>query len=244
MRTDLLQSILIELLTDILGQSFLFFWLIGSAVGQVNISIELSSFQLFTQSKWNYRSRTDWIFFFSFSFLSFVKPSIRRTSSTDLTFELSSSSFVFTSIFYHLIVNYSFLSTLIENRRFSSWNFLSIVSRLWLIIARLYAFLFLLRFYPFWFSISFLVVHLTLVTSFVFDREKFLQIILSIFTSTTNFVEILISLENFLIFFHRFSIEKLSIFLVVLVVFQTLGFLLNFLTKKLRKRMKKIETKV
>jgi len=175
----------------------------------------------------------------------------------------ASSLFVLISILYNLIINYSFLSTFLLYKRFS---LIIILSRLCLIIPRIYTFIFLFHLNTWWLSISLFVVHLILIIIIlIFDRSKlkfkqnkiFLQIIFSLITHQTIddiSINSLILLENILIFLHRIYFEifsfyhyqtiiRLSIFISILISLQIIGFILNILLKYIRYQTKSITKK-
>ena len=131
---------------------------------------------------------------------------------------------------------------------------LSILSRLCLIITRLYTFIFLLRLDAWWLTMTFIFVHLTLMITLLFDRSKckpkrntiFIQIIFSFIThSSIHDISItaLISLENISIFLHRLYLEtfslhnettlRLIIFLSILISLQIIGFIFDILSKNI-----------
>ena len=166
----------------------------------------------------------------------------------------SSTAFIITSIFYHLIINYCFLSTFLILERTSLLIILSILSRFCLVITRIYTFIFLIRLNAWWFAITFSIVHFSLMIALVVDRSKFnddrkkifIKLIFSVLThSSINDVSInaLISLENISIFLHRLYLEtfsshnettlRLIIFISILISLQIIGFLFDILSKNI-----------
>ena len=165
----------------------------------------------------------------------------------------SSSTFVFSSIFYHLIVNYCLLSTFLTLKRISLMMILSILSRLCLILTRIYTLIFLFRLNAWWFTMTFFFVHFSLMLTLLLDRRRqcpenstkvFLQIIFSFVThSSINDISVnaIISLENISIVLHRLYLEtfsshnettlRLIIFLSILISLQIIGFLFDILSK-------------
>ena len=136
-------------------------------------------------------------------------------------------------------------------------SFLMILSRLCLIIPRIYTLIFLFHLNTWWLSMTFLLVHLILMITLLFDRSKlqktiFLQIIFSFITHQSIddiAINALISLENISIFLHRLYLEtfsfsqitlRLIIFISILISLQMIGFLMNILSKHLRYRTKTI----
>jgi hypothetical protein len=168
----------------------------------------------------------------------------------------ASSIFVFVSILYYLIINYSLLSTYLIFKRLS---LLIIISRLCLIISRLYTLIFLFHLNAWWLSMIFVLVHLILMITLLFDQSKyqrkskriFLQIIFSFLTHQSIDdlpINIVISLENISIFLHRIYLEylhieitwRLIIFISILISLQIIGFLINILSKYILYRTKTI----
>ncbi len=166
----------------------------------------------------------------------------------------SSSAFVITSTFYHLIINYCFLSIFLIIKRTSFLIILSILSRFCLILTRIYTFIFLFRLNAWWFALTFFIVHLSLMIILLIDRSKFkdnqkkifLKLIFSFLThSSINDISInaLISLENISIFLHRLYLEtfsshnettlRLIIFISILISLQIIGFLFDILSKNI-----------
>ncbi len=164
----------------------------------------------------------------------------------------SSSTFVMTSICYHLIINYCLLSTFLGLKRRTLIIILSLLSRFCLILTRIYTFIFLFRLNAWWFAITFSIVHISLMITLLIDRSKFeenqkkifLKLIFSFLThSSINDISInaLISLENISIFLHRLYLEtfsshnettlRLIIFLSILISLQIIGFLFDILSK-------------
>ena len=165
----------------------------------------------------------------------------------------SSSSFVITSIFYHLIINYCLLSICLTIKRKSWLNIIQIFSRCCLILTRIYTFIFLFRLNAWWFVLIFLIVHFALMLTLLIDRKRsydkqstsiFLQLIFSFLTHCSiNDVSInaLISLENISIFLHRLYLEtfssqnettvRLIVCLSVLISLQILGVLFDILSR-------------
>lgn len=164
----------------------------------------------------------------------------------------SPSIYVLISILYYLIVNYSLLSTYLIFKRFAC---LVILSRLCLIIPRIYTFIFLFHFNTRWILMTFVLLHLSLIMTFLFDRSKFqhrkktifLQIIFSFITHQPIDdlpVNVLISLENISVLIYQLYSQILSlsdtqiilrliVFMSVLISLQILGFLLDILSKYL-----------
>ena len=197
----------------------------------------------------------------------------RRTLSTNWTSLFfapsipfsSTSSFVLTSLLYHSIVNYSLLSTFLAFDRSPLLILLSVLSRLSLILTRLYACVFLFRLNTWWLPMTFLMVHLTLILTLLCDRSKlasrrftiFIQMVFSFVTHSSiddRSINVLISLENISIFLHRLYLEtyidgyhqrtvRLITFLSVLIGLQVIGLLLDILTKALLERLAKRKTK-
>ena len=193
----------------------------------------------------------------------------RRTVSTNWSSSFlpasipfpSASSFVLTSIFFHSIVNYALLSTFLVVDRSAAAILLSIVSRLTLILTRLYACVFLFRLNTWWLPVTFIMVHLTLLLTLLCDRSKLasrrfpllIQLVFSLVTHSSiddRSINVLISLENISIFLHRLYLEtyldasdkrtvRLIIFLSVLIALQVIGLLVDILTKALLKRRTK-----
>lgn len=162
----------------------------------------------------------------------------------------SSSLYVFISILYSIIINYSLQSTYLISQRFSLFI---VLSRLCLIIPRIYTFIFLFHFNTPWLLVTFVILHLILMITFLFDRSKcqhrqktiFIQIIFSLITHQSIDhlgVNAFISLENILIFVYRLYLEIFSLshtlvtmrfilFISILVSLQILGFLMDILSK-------------
>ncbi len=171
----------------------------------------------------------------------------------------SASVFVLISILYYLIINYSLLSTFLLFKRFS---LIIILSRLCLILPRLYTFIFLFHLNAWWLSITFILVHFILMMTLLFDQSKlkhkrntiFLQIIFSFVTHQSIddiSIDALISLENISIFLHRLYLEtfsvhhdqttlRLIIFISILISLQIMGFIFNILSKYIHSRTKTI----
>ncbi|CAF3778372.1 unnamed protein product [Rotaria magnacalcarata] len=166
----------------------------------------------------------------------------------------SAYAFIITSIFYHLIINYCFLSTFLIRERTSFIIILSILSRFCLIITRIYTFIFLFHLNAWWFTITFFIVHFCLMISLLFDRSTFkdnqkrifIKLIFSFLTHCSiNDISInaLISLENISIFLHRLYLEtfsshnettlRLIIFISILISLQIIGFLFDILSKNM-----------
>ncbi|CAF3353653.1 unnamed protein product [Rotaria sp. Silwood1] len=166
----------------------------------------------------------------------------------------SSYAFIIISIFYHLIINYCFLSTFLILERTSFIIIISILSRFCLIITRIYTFIFLFHLNAWWFAITFCIVHFSLMISLLFDRSTFkdnqkkifIKLIFSFLThSSINDISInaLISLENISIFLHRLYLEtfslhnettvRLIIFISILISSQIIGFLFDILWKNI-----------
>jgi hypothetical protein len=166
----------------------------------------------------------------------------------------SSSAFIITSILYHLIINYCFLSTFLIVKRTSLIIILSILSRFCLLLTRIYTFIFLIRLNAWWFVITFSIVHFSLMITLLIDRSKFqenqkrifIKLIFSFLThSSINDISInaLISLENISIFLHRLYLEtfsshnettlRLIIFISILISLQIIGFLFDILSKNI-----------
>ncbi|CAF0754387.1 unnamed protein product [Rotaria sordida] len=198
----------------------------------------------------------------------------RRTMSSDWTqylfssFNLmsihlpSSPTFILTSIFYYLIINYSLLSTFLILERFSFNIILSILSRLFLIITRIYTFIFLFHFNNWLLTMIFFIVHLTLMITRLFHRSKFkhkqntmfLQMIFSLITHYSIddiTINALISLENLSIFLYCLYLEtfsfnhneltlRLIIFISILISLQIIGFIFDILSKNILYRTKTI----
>lgn len=173
----------------------------------------------------------------------------------------SSSAFIITSIFYHLIINYCFLSIFLLIKRTSLLILLSILSRFCLILTRIYTFIFVFHLNPWWFTITFFIIHICLMLTLLIDKSKyqenekriFLKLIFSFLThSSINDISInaLISLENISIFLHRLYLEtfsvhnettlRLIIFLSILISLQIIGFLFDILSKNLHYRTETI----
>jgi hypothetical protein len=172
----------------------------------------------------------------------------------------SSSLFVLTSISYYLIINYSLLSTFLILKRFSFIVIPSILSRLCLIITRIYAFIFVFHLNTWWLPMSFFIIHLALVITLLFDQLKFrhkrntifLQIIFSLLSPNSIddiSINVLISLENITIFLYHLYIEKFSfyynetalrliIFLSILISLQIIGLAFDLLSKHFLYRTK------
>ncbi|CAF2855921.1 unnamed protein product [Rotaria sp. Silwood2] len=173
-----------------------------------------------------------------------------------------SSAFVLISILYYLIINYSLISTFLILERFSFNIILSILSRLCLIVTRIYTFIFLLHFDNWWLSMIFIIVHLTLMITRLFYRSKFkhtqntmfLQMIFSLITHYSIddiLINVLISLENLCIFLYRLYLEtfsfshnettlRLIIFISILMSLQIIGFIFHILSKSIPYRTKAI----
>lgn len=165
----------------------------------------------------------------------------------------SSSAFILSSIFYHLIVNYCLLSTFLTLKRRSLMIILSILSRCCLILTRIYTLIFLFRLNAWWFTMTFFLVHFSLMMTLLLDRRRhspenstkfFLQFIFSFVTHCSiNDISInaVISLENISIVLHRLYLEtfsshnettlRLIIFLSILISLQIIGFLFDILSK-------------
>ncbi len=188
--------------------------------------------------------------------LNWTRPIFYRDLPLNLRLP-SSSAFIITSIFYHLIINYCLLSTFLIIKRLSFIIILSILSRFCLIITRIYTFIFLIHLNAWWFAITFLIVHLSLMIPLLIDRTKlkdnqkriFLKLIFSFLThSSINDISInsLISLENISIFLHRLYLEtfssqnettlRLIIFISILISLQIIGFLFDILSKNILDR--------
>ncbi|CAF0851971.1 unnamed protein product [Adineta steineri] len=166
----------------------------------------------------------------------------------------SSSTFVITSILYHLIMNYCLLSIFLSLKQISFKIIISFLSRLCLIITRIYTFIFLFRLNVWWFIITFTIVHCSLMMTLLIDRSKwkdtykriFLKLMFSFLThSSINDISInaLISLENISVFLHRLYLEtfsshnettlRLIIFITILISLQIIGFLFDILSKNI-----------
>lgn len=165
----------------------------------------------------------------------------------------SSSTFLLTSIFYHLIINYCLLSTCLTLKRLSLTMILSLLSRFCLILTRIYTLIFLFRLNAWWFTMTFFLVHFSLMITLLLDRRRylpknstkiFLKLIFSFLTHTSiNDISInaVISLENISIFLHRLYLESVSshnettlrliIFLSIFISLQIIGFLFDILSK-------------
>ena len=173
---------------------------------------------------------------------------------TQLSIHLPSSYvFIIASIFYHLMINYCFLSTCLILERRSFVIILFVLSRLCLIITRIYTFIFLFHLKVWWFISTFFIVHFSLMITLLFDRSTlktnnpqkiFIKLVFSFLTpSSINDVSInaLISLENISTFLHRLYLEtfsfhnetilRLIIFISILISLQIIGFLLDILSK-------------
>ena len=181
--------------------------------------------------------------------------SLNWTRQIPLSIRLpSSSTFIITSIFYHLIINYCFLSTFLILERRSLIIIVSILSRFCLIITRIYTFIFLFRLNAWWFAITFSIVHFSLMIILLIDRAKFkdnhrrifIKLIFSFIThSSINDASInaLVSLENISVFLHRLYLEtfsshnettlRLIIFISILITLQIIGFLFDILSKNI-----------
>lgn len=194
--------------------------------------------------------------------LNWTRPLFSR--QIPLSIHLPSSlAFVITSILYHLIINYCFLSIFLIIKRTSFLIILSILSRFCLILTRIYTFIFLFRLNAWWFAITFSFVHFSLMLTLIIDRTKFkkenekkifLKLIFSFLThSSINDISInaLISLENISIFLHRLYLEtfsvhnettlRLIIFLSILISLQIIGFLFDILSKNIHYRTETIQ---
>ena len=164
----------------------------------------------------------------------------------------SSSSFVVASIFYHLLISYSILTTFLTSKRTSWTVIVSILSRLCFIITRLYTFIFLFRLHAWWFALGFSAVHFVLMTALLYDRATMqenrilLKFVFSLITHSSIdsiSVSALISLENISVFLHRLYLEtffsyqettvRLIVFISILVSMQIIGFLLDTLSRSL-----------
>ena len=165
----------------------------------------------------------------------------------------SSSTFLLTSIFYHLIINYCLLSTSLTLKRLSWTLILSILSRFCLILTRIYTLIFLFRLNAWWFTMTFFFVHFSLMITLLLDRRRyfpenstkiFLKLIFSFLSHTSmNDISInaVISLENISIFLHRLYLEtfsshnettlRLIIFLSIFISLQIIGFLFDILSR-------------
>ena len=164
----------------------------------------------------------------------------------------SSSSFVVASIFYHLLISYSILTTFLISKR-TSWTVIfSIVSRLCFVITRLYTFIFLFRLHAWWFALGFSTVHILLMIALLYDRTTmqedriFFKLAFSLITHSSIdsiSVSALISLENISVFLHRLYLEaffsyqdttvRLIVFISILVSMQIIGFLFDTLARRL-----------
>lgn len=183
--------------------------------------------------------------------LNWTRPSVYRQIPLNIRLP-SSYAFIIITIFYHLIINYCFLSACLIFERLSFMIILSILSRFCLIITRIYTFIFLFHLNAWWFAITFSIVHFSLMISLLFDRSTlknhqkkiFIKLILSILThSSLNDISInaLISVENISIFLHRVYLEtftsnnettlRLIIFISILISLQIFGFLFDILSK-------------
>jgi hypothetical protein len=185
--------------------------------------------------------------------LNWTRPILYRQIPLSIRLP-SSSTFVIISIFYHLIINYCFLSIFLIIKRSTLMIILSILSRFCLILTRIYTFIFLFRLHAWWFAMTFFLVHFSLMIILLIDRSKFqdnkkkifLKLIFSFLThSSINDISInaLISLENISIFLHRLYLEtfsshnettlRLIIFISILISLQIIGFLFDILSKNI-----------
>ncbi|CAF2152548.1 unnamed protein product [Rotaria magnacalcarata] len=183
--------------------------------------------------------------------------------SSSISFSIppsSSLTFILISILYYLLINYTLLLTFLIFERFSFNIILSILSRLCLIVTRIYAFIFLFRLQIWWLSTGFFIVHLTLMITQLFHRSKFkhkrnkmfLQIIFSFVTHYSIddiSINALISLENLSVFLYRLYLEtflfnhsqttlRLIIFIATLMSLQVIGFIFDILSKNILYRTK------
>lgn len=165
----------------------------------------------------------------------------------------SSTSFIITSIFYHLILNHCLLSIFLTLKGKSWLNLFRLFSRFCLLMTRIYTFIFLFRLNAWWFAPTFFIVHFSLMLTLLIDRARsketqptiFLKLIFSFLShSCIDDISInaLISLENISIFLHRLYLEtfssqnettvRLIVFLSILISLQIIGFLLDILAKR------------
>jgi hypothetical protein len=205
------------------------------------------------------------------------QPSARRTLSTNWTNSFlsmtgslpmgfsSSALIILSSILYHLLINYSLLSTVLASNR-CSWMLVSnVLSRLCLIITRLYAFIFLLRLNTWWLPLTFIMLHILLMMTLWFDQWRyshkrdnaFVQLIFSLISPHSvddRSIHALISLENISVFLHRLYLEtfalshqntvRLIIFLTVLTSLQILGCVMDLLARSILTRSVPRQSKI
>ena len=168
------------------------------------------------------------------------------------------STFVLMSISYYLMINYCLLSTYLFVKRNL---FVIVLSKVNLIIPRLYAFVFLFHLNAHWLSITFLLIHSILILTLTFNRKNFkdkklfLRLIFSFVTHQSIddvSINAIISIENISIFLHQLYLEVFSvfhyqttlriiIFISILISLQIIGFVCHVLSKHFLGRKKTIE---